>query len=81
LFNRFGYLHLCRYIFMKEELIDTINMLLEKIEEQEMVYQLALQENKEYNILKSIRTQIGIDKDELSALELQLLDQLPSRKK
>jgi hypothetical protein len=56
-------------------------MLLEKIEEQEMVYQLALQENKEYNILKSIRTQIGIDKDELSALELQLLDQLPSRKK
>jgi|GEM_PF-6988258 hypothetical protein len=66
---------------MKEELIDTINMLLEKIEEQEMVYQLALQENKEYNILKSIRTQIGIDKDELSALELQLLDQLPSRKK
>jgi len=55
---------------MKEELIDTINMLLEKIEEQEMVYQLALQENKEYNILKSIRTQIGIDKDELSALEL-----------
>jgi len=42
---------------------------------------LALQENKEYNILKSIRTQIGIDKDELSALELQLLDQLPSRKK
>ena len=66
---------------MKEELIDTINMLLEKIEEQEMVYQLALQENKEYKILKSIRTQIGIDKDELSALELQLLDQLPSRKK
>jgi hypothetical protein len=66
---------------MKEGLIDTINMLLEKIEEQEMVYQLALQENKEYNILKSIRTQIGIDKDELSALELQLLDQLPSRKK
>jgi len=66
---------------MKEELIDAINMLLEKIEEQEMVYQLALQENKEYNILKSIRTQIGIDKDELSALELQLLDQLPSRKK
>jgi len=66
---------------MKEGLIDTINMLLEKIDEQEMVYQLALQENKEYNILKSIRTQIGIDKDELSALELQLLDQLPSRKK
>ena len=66
---------------MKEGLIDTINMLLEKIEEQEMVYQLALQENKEYKILKSIRTQIGIDKDELSALELQLLDQLPSRKK
>ena len=74
-------MHLCRYIFMKEELIDTINMLLEKIEEQETVYQFALQENKDYNTLKNIRTQIRIDKDELSALELKLLDRLPSRKK
>jgi len=66
---------------MNEELIDTINILLEKIEEQETAYMAAIKENKDYHILKHIRTQIRTAKDELSALELQLLDQLPSRKK
>ena len=60
---------------MLTELLDSIKLLHEKIEECETAYQAALETNAGYDVLKNIRSQILFCKEELNRLELSLWDQ------
>jgi hypothetical protein len=60
---------------MREELLDNIKFLHEKIEEQETAYRTALEADESYDTLKSLRTQIKIFREELNTLELSLWDE------
>jgi hypothetical protein len=66
---------------MREELVNMIEVLQYKIEQLEAEHIFNINSNAPVNSLKAIRGDIKKLKIELLALQLQLLDELPSKKK
>jgi hypothetical protein len=64
---------------MKQSLMNTIEILWEKIEEQEAKYRNAIVCGENYDTLKSIRAGIFILKRELQRKEGSLLDEVTKR--
>ena len=66
---------------MRQELINSIENLQTNIEQLEHDYKFNLYKNAPKSLLSSIRIKIGRLKNELIQMELQLLDELPSKRK
>ena len=64
---------------MREELVNSIELLQNDIQQLEEDYQFSLSKNAPASFLSSIRTKIARQKKELTRLELQLLDELPTK--